>query len=127
MGVPTWAWVIAACAGLVGVFVAAWRQRPLRPTPAAGVPFAGAIASTVLIGEVRTAGQILTAVTIAYLLGTRGRPLDLLPAGFLVFPDAVSRQEHARHHRRADVTLRWLVGALIIGVLIWVVRLLTHG
>jgi hypothetical protein len=77
----------------------------------------------VLIGEVRGASEVVTAVAIAYLLGTRGRPLDLLPADFLVFPDQASRQEHAQNHRAADVALRWLVGALVVGVIVWVVVL----
>ena len=122
MGLPTWAWVLAACAGVAGVLVAAWAQRPLRPTSATAVPFAGALVSTALLGSVRSAAQVLTVVAVAYLLGTGGRPLDLLPADFLVFPPDASRQEHARNRRRADVRLRWLVGLLVVAVVVWVVH-----
>lgn len=91
------------------------------------VPFAGAVVSTVLIGEVRSAAQVLAAVAVAYLVGTRGRPLDLLPADLLVFPDAAARDEHTRNHHRADVVLRWLVGALVVGVVVWVAVVLIRG
>jgi hypothetical protein len=126
-GVPTWAWVVAASAGVVAFVVAAWRQRPLRPAPVAAVPFAGAILSTVLIGEVRAGAQVVTAVAVLYLLSTRGRPLDLLPAAFLTFSDEAAREEHARHHHRSDVALRWLVGVLVVVVVVWVIRVLTAG
>jgi hypothetical protein len=123
-------WVAGCVLLLAAVIVAAWRQRPLRPTAAffVGTTFSvgGLVFTAVRVWEDPIAiCQVLSAVSAVFLIVGRGRPLDVIPADYLAgWHEPEERRRHKEVAARRERELMFVsVGAVACGS-VWAARLI---